>query len=65
MLSGAVIIETIFSWPGMGRLSIQAALSRDYPLVMGFVLIGAVLYMIGLTISDVLYGLLDPRIRLT
>jgi peptide/nickel transport system permease protein len=65
MLSGAVIIETVFSWPGMGRLSIQAALSRDYPLVMGFVLIGAVLYMIGLIISDVLYGLLDPRIRLT
>lgn len=64
MLSGAVIIETIFSWPGMGRLSIQAATARDYPLVMGFVLIGAVLYMIGLIISDVLYGLLDPRIRL-
>jgi peptide/nickel transport system permease protein len=65
MLSGAVIIETIFSWPGMGRLSIQAASERDYPLVMGFVLVGAVLYIIGLLISDVLYGLLDPRIRLT
>ncbi|MBE2266951.1 MAG: ABC transporter permease [Anaerolinea sp.] len=65
MLSGAVIIETIFSWPGMGRLSIQAALARDYPLVMGFVLVGAVLYIVGLIISDVLYGLLDPRIRLT
>ncbi|MBZ0288870.1 MAG: ABC transporter permease [Anaerolineae bacterium] len=64
MLSGAVIIETIFSWPGMGRLTIQAAVARDYPLVMGFVLIGAVLYIIGLIISDVLYGLLDPRIRL-
>lgn len=65
MLSGAVIIETIFSWPGMGRLSIQAALARDYPLVMGFVLVGAVLYILGLIISDILYGLLDPRIRLT
>lgn len=65
MLSGAVIIETIFSWPGMGRLSIQAASARDYPLVMGFVLIGAVLYILGLILSDVLYGLLDPRIRLT
>jgi peptide/nickel transport system permease protein len=65
MLSGAVIVETIFSWPGMGRLSIQAALARDYPLVMGFVLIGAVLYIIGLIISDILYGLLDPRIRLS
>ncbi len=65
MLSGAVIIETIFSWPGMGRLSIQAALARDYPLVMGFVLVGAVLYIIGLLISDILYGFLDPRVRLT
>lgn len=64
MLSGAVIIETIFSWPGMGRLSIQAAVARDYPLVMGFVLIGSVLYIMGLIVSDVLYGLLDPRIRL-
>lgn len=65
MLSGAVIIEHIFSWPGMGRLTIQAATARDYPLVMGFVLIGAILYIIGLIISDVLYGILDPRIRLT
>jgi peptide/nickel transport system permease protein len=64
MLSGAVIVETIFSWPGMGRLSIQAALARDYPLVMGFVVVGALLYIIGLIISDILYGLLDPRIRL-
>lgn len=63
MLSGAVIVETIFSWPGIGRLSIQAASARDYPLVMGFVLIGAVLYIIGLIISDVLYRVLDPRIR--
>jgi peptide/nickel transport system permease protein len=65
LLTGAVIIETIFSWPGMGRLSIQAAVARDYPLVMGFVLVGAVLYIIGLIISDLLYGLLDPRIRLS
>jgi peptide/nickel transport system permease protein len=64
MLSGAVIVETIFSWPGIGRLTIQAATARDYPLVMGFVLITAVLYILGLLISDILYGLLDPRIRL-
>ncbi|MFN8528839.1 MAG: ABC transporter permease [Anaerolineae bacterium] len=65
LLSGSVIVETIFSWPGMGRLSIQAAVARDYPLVMGFVLVGAVLYIIGLIISDIIYGLLDPRIRLS
>lgn len=64
LLSGAVIIETVFSWPGMGRLSVLAAGQRDYPLVMGFVVIGSLLYLVGLTISDLLYMWLDPRIRI-
>ncbi|QPC84623.1 ABC transporter permease [Phototrophicus methaneseepsis] len=63
LLSGAVIIEQVFSWPGMGRLTITAIFQRDFPLIMGSVLISAILYVIGLIISDVLYALLDPRIR--
>ncbi|MAU12946.1 MAG: diguanylate cyclase [Anaerolineaceae bacterium] len=63
LLSGTVIIEQVFSWPGMGRLVITAIYQRDFPVVMGTVLVGAILYIIGLLISDILYGILDPRIR--
>jgi peptide/nickel transport system permease protein len=63
LISGSVIIEQVFSWPGMGRLVITAIFQRDSPLIMGSVLIGAVLYIIGLLVSDTLYALLDPRIR--
>jgi peptide/nickel transport system permease protein len=65
LLSGAVIIEQVFGWPGMGRLVVNAVFQRDYPVVMGSVVMGAVLFMIGLLISDFLYTLLDPRIRLS
>jgi len=65
LLSGAVIIEQVFSWPGLGRLAIEAVAQRDYPVIMGTVIISGVMYLIGLLISDVLYGLVDPRIRLT
>jgi peptide/nickel transport system permease protein len=64
LLGGAVIIEQVFSWPGMGRLVISAVFQRDYPLVMGSVVIGALLFILGVLLSDVLYGVLDPRIRL-
>ena len=63
ILGGAVITETIFSWPGMGRLTFQAVLQKDYPLVMAGVLIAAVGTLLGFIISDVLYALIDPRIR--
>jgi peptide/nickel transport system permease protein len=65
LLSGAVIIEQVFGWPGMGLLVVNAVFQRDYPLVMGGVLIGSVLFILGLILSDILYGILDPRIRLT
>lgn len=64
LLSGAVIIEQVFSWPGLGRLAIEAVSQRDYPVIMGTVVISGVMYLIGLIISDILYGLIDPRIRL-
>ncbi len=64
LLGGAVIIEQVFSWPGLGRLSVNAAFQRDYPLVMGFVVVGGTLYVLGVLLSDLLYMWLDPRIQL-
>lgn len=64
LLGGAVIIEQVFSWPGLGRLSVNAAFQRDYPLVMGFVLVGGALYIMGVILSDILYTWLDPRVQL-
>ncbi len=64
LLAGAVIIESVFSWPGMGRLIVDAVFNRDYPLVMGTVVIASILFILGVLISDILYALLDPRIRL-
>ncbi len=65
LLGGAVIIEQVFSWPGMGRLVIGGVFQRDYPLIMGSVVFGAVLYISGVLISDILYALVDPRVRLS
>ena len=64
VLTGAVITETIFAWPGVGRLLIQSIGFRDYPLVQGCILLIAVTYVAMNLLTDVAYGLLDPRIRL-
>jgi peptide/nickel transport system permease protein len=64
LLSGAVIVEQVFTWPGMGRLVVNAVFQRDYPLVMGSVVIAAVMFIMGVLLSDILYALVDPRIRL-
>ena len=64
LLTGAIITETIFSWPGIGRLLIQAIYSRDYPLVQGCILVFAALYAVVNLVVDLLYGALDPRIEL-
>src|SRR5256712_12147601 len=63
VLTGAVITETIFAWPGVGRLLIQSIGFRDYPLVQGCVLLIAVTYVGMNLVTDLLYGLVDPRIR--
>jgi peptide/nickel transport system permease protein len=62
LLAGAVITETIFSWPGIGRLTVQAIQTRDYPLVQGCVLTISLSYVLINFIADVLYRLVDPRI---
>jgi peptide/nickel transport system permease protein len=63
VLTGAVITETIFAWPGIGRLLIQSISFRDYPLVQGCILLIAVTYVSVNLVTDLLYGVLDPRIR--
>lgn len=64
LVSGAVVVERIFSWPGLGRLTVDAVSSRDFPIVMGGVIIGAVLVILGNLLSDILLVVVDPRIRL-
>jgi peptide/nickel transport system permease protein len=63
LLSGAAITETIFSWPGLGRFGVEAVRSQDYNVVMAVVIIGAIATLLGYILSDVLYALIDPRIR--
>ena len=62
LIGGAVITETIFGWPGMGRLTFHAATKRDYPVIMGTVVVGAVMVIIGNMVADIAYSFLDPRI---
>ena len=64
LIGGSVIIESIFSWPGMGRMAYEAILARDYPIILTENFIAAVLVLAGTFISDVLYMVVDPRIRL-
>ena len=63
VLTGAVITETVFAWPGIGRLLIQSIGFRDYPLVQGCILLIAVTYVAMNLVTDLVYGVLDPRIR--
>jgi len=63
LIGGSIIMETVFSWPGIGRLAYQAVLARDYPVVMTINTITAVLVLIGNFVADILYGIADPRIR--
>jgi peptide/nickel transport system permease protein len=63
LFSGAVITETIFAWPGIGRLFVQAMFARDYPLLMGILLLGSVMVVVFNLVADLLYGVLDPRVR--
>jgi peptide/nickel transport system permease protein len=64
LLSGSVIIERIFNWPGLGQLYFSAILERDYPVIMALTLIYSVLTLAGQLLADVLYALVDPRVRI-
>ena len=63
LFSGAIVTETVFSWPGMGRLYIQGVTDRDYFLLMGILLVGSMLVVVMNIVADVLYAVADPRIR--
>jgi peptide/nickel transport system permease protein len=63
LIGGSVIIESVFAIPGMGQLFVQSAYSRDYPVLMGLVVVGATLTLLGNILADVAYAVVDPRIR--
>ncbi|MFN8460107.1 MAG: nickel ABC transporter permease [Anaerolineae bacterium] len=63
LLGGAVVTETVFAWPGVGQLAVNAIASRDYPVVQGVVLVSALIFVVINLIIDLLYSVLDPRIR--
>jgi len=63
LVGGALVTETIFGWPGMGRLAYHAATKRDYPIIMGVLVISSLMVLLGSLLSDVAYMALDPRIR--
>lgn len=65
LLGGSVFIETVFAIPGMGQLFVQSAFSRDEPVLMALIVIGASLSLVGNILADISYGLVDPRIRVT
>ncbi|PZF86686.1 ABC transporter permease [Jiangella anatolica] len=64
LFAGAVVVEQVFAWPGMGRLALEAVLARDYPILLGFVMAIAVLVLLCNLLADVAYAVIDPRIRL-
>ena len=64
LLGGMVLVETIFNWPGVGQFAYESVLSNDYPAIIGVALLIALNYMIINTIVDILYGIIDPRVRL-
>jgi ABC-type dipeptide/oligopeptide/nickel transport system permease component len=63
LMSGVVLTETVFNWPGLGRLAVQAVFALDIPLVAGTVLFSAVLVLAANLVVDLLYGLIDPRVQ--
>jgi ABC-type dipeptide/oligopeptide/nickel transport system permease component len=65
LLAGTIVTETIFSWPGIGRLTVQAISARDYPLLQGCILVIALSYVLVNLLTDVVYAVIDPRVRLS
>jgi peptide/nickel transport system permease protein len=64
LLGGALVTETVFTWPGMGRLFLDSLNYNDYPVVMGLVMISAIMVLLGSLLADLMTAVVDPRIRL-
>ncbi len=62
--AGAIVIETVFAWPGIGRIAYTSAIQQDYPVVMGIVIFASIATILGFLLSDILYVFIDPRIRI-
>jgi peptide/nickel transport system permease protein len=65
MVTGAVVVETVFTWPGMGKLAVDSVMQNDFPTLTGVVLLFAVVYIFLNFMADVAYAFIDPRIRYT
>ncbi len=65
LLGGAVITEIVFAWPGVGQLTIEAIQKRDYPVLQACILLISLSYVVVNTLTDLVYGALDPRVRLS
>ena len=65
LLSGAAVVETVFNIPGIGQLIVNSVSKRDYPMIQGIVLVISLIYIVINLIIDILYGIVDPRIRIT
>jgi len=63
LLTGAVIVETVFAWPGIGRLAVEAVSTRDYPVVQAAVLLISTIFVVVNLVVDLSYFMLDPRVR--
>ncbi len=63
--AGAIVIEQVFAWPGVGRIAFTSAIQQDYPVVMGIVIFASIATIVGFLLSDILYVIFDPRIRIT
>jgi peptide/nickel transport system permease protein len=63
-LNGAVLTETIFGWDGIGRFTMEGIIKRDYPVIMGCVIAGTILFVLINTLVDIMYHYLDPRVRI-
>ncbi len=64
LVGGALVTETVFSWPGMGLLFVNALGSRDYPVLMAILMVGAFVVVLGNLIADILIALVDPRVKI-
>ena len=63
VLAGAIVVETVFNWPGLGRLAFESVLRRDYPTILGVLLFSAVVVVVMNQLTDLCYRLIDPRIK--
>ena len=63
VLAGAVLVETVFNWPGLGRLAFDSVLRRDYPTILGILLFSSILVVVMNLVTDLVYRVVDPRIK--